>query len=77
MIDNIIKNNLLDLTREERAHLASILLESLTEGTHLGQPLTDGEWEKELERRIAEHKRNPESAIEWDAVKEKARAIIG
>jgi putative addiction module component (TIGR02574 family) len=60
---------LLKLSPAERVEIALALWDSL-EDSELDSllPLTD-EQKAELERRLEEHKRNPDSAIPWDQVR--------
>ena len=65
---------LLELTPAERIELAQDLWDSIE--PHEMPPLTL-EQVQEIERRYAEHIRNPESASEWDDVKKRLLARLG
>lgn len=65
---------LLELTPADRIELAQDLCDS-TE-PHERPPLTL-EQVQEVERRYAEHIRNPESASKWDDVKKRLLARLG
>ena len=62
---------LLKLQPGERADLAMALWESLTDGEQDAELTMTPEQEAELDRRWAEHMRNPGSAIPWDIVRRK------
>lgn len=57
---------LMELTPEERIELAEDLWDSI--GPRELPPLTP-EQKEELDRRLAEHERDPSTAITWDEVK--------
>ena len=65
----------MELPPEERLELGYDLLESVPEADD-GFELTD-EQKAELERRMAEHERDPGSAIPWEVVREQLRAKYG
>ncbi len=56
---------------EERAELAMVLWESLTEEQREGELQLTPEQEAELDRRWAEHLEDPSSAIPWEEVRRK------
>ena len=58
----------LDLTDEERAALAGLLLESLDAQTDTG---VEAAWLKEIERRMAELDSGAAEGIPWETVKER------
>jgi putative addiction module component (TIGR02574 family) len=51
----------------ERIHLAEALWESITDEGH-EPPLTPAQ-AQELDRRLEEHRRNPQTGIPWEQVK--------
>ena len=59
-------SELMKLTADERIELAEDLWDSIAQ--HELPPLTDEE-KKELDRRYAEHLRDPSSASRWEDVK--------
>lgn len=60
---------LLKLPAAERAEIAISLWDSITESTDpTVLPLTAAQ-QAELERRLAEHERDPNSALPWDEVR--------
>jgi putative addiction module component (TIGR02574 family) len=65
---------LLELTPAERIQLAEDLWDSVGPGDM--PPLTE-EQQQEIERRLAEHARNPSRASSWDEVKARLWARFG
>lgn len=66
-------SDLLKLPPETRAELAIALWESLSDVEREARlPLT-ADQQAELDRRWAEHLKNPDSAIPWDDVRRKLR----
>jgi len=65
---------LLELTPAERLDLISDLWDSL-EPDDL-PPLTNDQIE-EMERRVAEHRANPDSALSWEEVRAELRSRFG
>jgi putative addiction module component (TIGR02574 family) len=64
---------LLKLPAGDRAELAMTLWESLTDAERQGElPLSDAD-RAELDRRWAEHLKNPNSAIPWAEVRAKLK----
>ena len=59
---------LLKLSPAERIQLAEDLWDSVASERGQSLPLTD-EQRQEIERRLAEHERNPDSALSWDEVR--------
>ena len=57
-----------DLSIEERLELIGELWDSIAETPEALPPLTEAQ-QKELERRIQDHRRNPGSALSWEEVK--------
>jgi putative addiction module component (TIGR02574 family) len=58
----------LELKEEERAELASLLIESLDEPAEEG---VEAAWVKEIERRMAELDSGSAKTLPWDEVREK------
>ncbi len=66
---SISLDELLKLPAAERVEIALALWDSLEDGElDALVPLTEDQ-KAELERRLAEHERNPGSAIPWDQVR--------
>jgi putative addiction module component (TIGR02574 family) len=64
---------LLKLPAGDRAELAMTLWESLTDAERQGElPLSDAD-RAELDRRWAEHLKNPNSAVPWAEVRAKLK----
>ena len=72
-MNETLRSDLLKLTPAERIQLAQDLWDSLPEES---VPLTE-EQVRELERRLAEHEANPESAIPWQEARDRLRARFG
>ena len=64
-------SELLRLPSKERAELAMVLWESLSDAERNDELALTPRQEAELDRRWAEHLRNPNSAIPWDEVRHK------
>ena len=58
----------LELKEEERAELASLLIESLDEPAEGG---VEAAWAVEIERRMADLDSGSEKTLSWDEVREK------
>jgi putative addiction module component (TIGR02574 family) len=65
---------LLELTPTERLDLIGDLWDSLESGDL--PPLTKDQIE-EMERRLAEHRANPDSALSWEEVRAELRSRFG
>jgi putative addiction module component (TIGR02574 family) len=74
-MNKTLRDQVMELPPEERLELGYDLLESVPEADD-GFELTD-EQKAELERRMAEHERDPGSAIPWEVVREQLRAKYG
>jgi putative addiction module component (TIGR02574 family) len=74
-MNKALRDQVMQLPPEERLELAHDLLESVPDAGDDFE-LTD-EQKAEIERRIAEHERDPESAIPWEVVRERLRAKYG
>jgi putative addiction module component (TIGR02574 family) len=59
---------LLELTPAERIQLAEDLWDSVTADDENLPPLTEAQ-RAELDRRLAEHRRDPSTAVPWDEVR--------
>jgi putative addiction module component (TIGR02574 family) len=68
-------SELLRLTPAERIQLAQDLWDSLPEDPDL-LPLTEAE-RAELDRRLAEHQRDPSTSIPWHEVRSRLRERFG
>lgn len=64
-------SELLRLPSEERAELALVLWESLSDAERHDELALTPQQEAELDRRWTEHLANPESAIPWEEVRRK------
>ena len=62
---------LLKLSPKDRAELAMALWESLSDDERAAELVLSPEQEAELDRRLASHLANPDSAIPWDEVRRK------
>jgi putative addiction module component (TIGR02574 family) len=62
---------LLKLSANERADLALALWESLADAEREAEFTLSAEQEAELDRRWAEHLRDPSSAVPWEEVRRK------
>ena len=65
-MNKALLKELMELSPEERIQLAEDLWDSITPEEM--PPLTD-EQKREIDRRLAEHKKNPERASPWEEVK--------
>ena len=66
-VTDILKQAL-ELNEEERAELASLLIESLDEPAEVG---VEAAWAVEIERRMADLDSGSEKTLPWDEVREK------
>ena len=64
-------SELLKLPAGKRAELAMALWDSLTDGERESELTLTREQKAELDRRWAEHLRDPDSGVPWDEVKRK------
>jgi putative addiction module component (TIGR02574 family) len=67
---------LLKLSPAERIQLAEDLWDSVTTHPESLPALSDDQ-RQEIERRLAEHSRNPDSALSWDDVRARLWARLG
>jgi putative addiction module component (TIGR02574 family) len=67
-------SELLKLSPAERIQLAQDLWDSIDEGE--APPLTEDQI-REVERRLAEHDADPDSAVPWEEVRERFRSRYG
>jgi len=70
-------SELLKLPPGERAELAMALWDSLTDSEWESELSLTIEQKAELDRRWAEHLRNPDSEVPWDDVRRKLSKRIG
>lgn len=68
-------SELLKLSPAERIQLAQDLWDSITEEPE-ALPLTDKQ-RQELDRRLAEHERDPSSALSWEEARARLRQRFG
>ena len=66
------KENLLNLPVPEKLEIVTALWESIGNDV-LGRELSDNEIEKEIDRRINNITKNPETLINWEEIKNKMR----
>lgn len=69
-------NELLKLTPAERIALAEDLWDSVAANPQDLPPLTEEE-RAEIDRRLAEHERDPDSAVPWEEVRARLIAKFG
>jgi putative addiction module component (TIGR02574 family) len=74
-MNKALRDQVMELPPEERLRLGYDLIESVPEADDDFE-LTE-EQKAEIERRMAEHERDPSSAIPWDVVREELRAKYG
>ncbi len=67
---------LIRLSPEERIQLAEDLWDSVAAQPERLPPLSDAQ-RAEIERRLAEHERNPAAAITWEEVRARLWARLG
>ena len=72
---SISLDELLKLPARERADIAHALLESLSETEQESEVMLTDEQKAELDRRLAEHEADPTSAIPWEVIDRKHRAL--
>ncbi len=70
MLQNTLAE-LLKLPASDRIEIAVALWESLTDAEREAELALSPEQEAELDRRLAEHIANPDSAIPWEEVRRK------
>ena len=73
---NIKLDDLFKLSPAERIQLAEDLWDSVAADPDSMPPLSD-EQKAELERRLAEHARDPSSAVEWEEVRKRLWSLVG
>ena len=72
-MDKTLLQELLQLSPSERIELAQDLWDSIAEEDL--PPLT-AEQEREIERRLAEHDKDPSRASSWEDVRERIRTLL-
>jgi len=73
MNDETIKKKALELSKEERAELAELLIDSLNPGAKFE---TEEDWSKELKRRIDRYEKGASSTKPWNEVKKNAQVLL-
>jgi putative addiction module component (TIGR02574 family) len=73
-MNKTVLHELLHLTPAERAELAQDLWDSVEDADF---PSLTPEQKAEVDRRLAEHRKDPGRAIPWDVVRERLRARFG
>ena len=68
-------DELLQLSASQRADIAEALWESLTDAERETEVVLTTEQRAELRRRVAEHAADPDSAIPWEVIERKHRAL--
>jgi putative addiction module component (TIGR02574 family) len=68
VVNKALLDELLQLSPAERIELAQDLWDSIPSRSGALPPLTP-EQEQEIERRLAEHERNPDRALPWEEVR--------
>ncbi len=74
-MNKTLRDEVMKLSRGEKIELVHELWESIPPGEEEFE-LTP-EQVQEIERRIAEHERDPGSAVSWEEVRERLRARFG
>lgn len=69
-------SELIKLTPAERIQLAEDLWDSVAAAPETLPPLTDAE-RAEIERRLADHARDPAAAVTWDDVRKRLWSRLG
>ena len=75
-MNKTLRDQAMQLPPEDRLELGHDLLDSVPDADDDDFVLSD-EQKAEIERRIAEHERDPGSAISWEVVRERLRAKYG
>ena len=73
MSNETIKKKALELSKEERAELAHLLIDSLNPETEYE---SEEAWEKELKNRIDRYEQGATSTKPWSEVKKNAQALL-
>ena len=73
---NLKLDDLLKLSPAERIQLAEDLWYSVAADPETMPPLTDAQ-KAELDRRLAEHARDPSSALDWEEVRKRLWSLVG
>ena len=73
MSNETIKKQALELSEEERAELAHLLIDSLNPEAEFE---TEEAWSKELKKRIDRYEQGASSTKSWSEVKKKAQALL-
>lgn len=73
MSSETIKKQALELSEEERAELAHLLIDSLNPDTEYD---SEKAWSKELKKRIDQYEQGASSTKPWSEVKKNAQALL-
>lgn len=73
MSNETIKKQVLELSEEERAELAHLLIDSLNPEAEFK---TEEAWSKELKKRIDRYEQGASSTKPWNEVKKNAQALL-
>ncbi len=73
MINDKIKKRVLELSEQERAELAHLLIDSLHSEKESG---SEKDWSEELKRRIDKYERGESSTNSWKNVNKTARSLL-
>jgi len=73
-VDKIDLKGILDLSVEDRIELVQRIWESVAADPD-ALPLTDDQ-RMELERRLAEHEKNPEDVVDWEVAEARIRSQL-
>lgn len=74
MSDEDIKKQALQLSEEERAELAHLLIDSLNPDTEYDD--SEEAWSKELKKRIDRYEQGASTTKSWAEVKKNAQALL-
>ncbi|MDR9364302.1 MAG: addiction module protein [Balneolaceae bacterium] len=73
MINEKIKKQALELSHQERAELAHMLIDSLHPEKEFN---SEQDWSKELKKRIDKYEQGGSSAKPWSEVKKNAKSLL-
>lgn len=73
MINEKFRKQALELSRQERAELAHMLIDSLHSDNEFESEV---EWSAELKKRIDQYEKGDSSAKPWTEVKKNARSLL-
>jgi putative addiction module component (TIGR02574 family) len=75
-MNKALRDQVMQLPPEERLELAHDLLDSVPANDENLPPVTDVQL-AEAKRRLAEHRRDPSTAVPWEEVRARLRARLG